>query len=1105
MKEKKKPAWKRRLGRCVSLVLAAAVLAGVPSIRQPERVQAADLEMEINRDGNIEWSTTSRVGTSDIRFHTIGWQFTFYQYRDGSSKIDKSETVKKTVYLDDRDSITVHGSGSSATMRYTTKKDLQKYYGDDEGEDSHRYRIMADAIVEFRNHRTGKQLAVVRDRETAESTARKYGMGRGPYFTNYYNRVVNTDKNYLLKATCDTGLENPSIDGVTGQKRKVSRWVTKGDRPQLAVDAKTDTNGNKGYVFKDATHAEKMRTTSSQGGRGPADEVTKNTTVKMTSVPLRVTVTYHINGESIGSQTFEYGKTSSFGDKPELNYFTDYQIDKWYTGKDGKSGTSYNKLQSVGNKTVIKLFGKWKNTNTPSVDNLHKVDLYATAEEDDINPPPGGSHDYTIIYKGNGATSGTMKPQAAEYEKNVMLQSIRYKKEGYHTDAADTWKTKKNKKSYKNCMTVSSRTVDFDDGTKKTVTLSANWKPNTCTIIYSGNGATDGYVGDQKITYDKWTQKVKDNSYTKNGKHPGEYWNTKPDGSGVSVKAGTKIDKALWTRLFGSADKNKVTITLYAQWNGKPGPSGDIPEIGDGDLVYRAGETGGNGENGPHGYTMDGSVTFKECMFGELYTEDTPKIQTYETGYRDIVEEQDYLIRAGSHIAEKNDRYFKFTGWSVDRNAVWAKSQAVISSPNTKTGGKNLAFLYYGYLNPVKANPAWEKAGDTTPVPRPVTVILSPDAARRADELTASRNAWLKYEELVRGDITRLEQEVEKQKGLVEKYGALYASALASYNSLSAPSWPGDRASQSAKDSYYSSLSSYHSSRSYYSGLMDSYRAQQKKHRELQAKAEAELDTEKGILSDFNASVTHAIRVAAGTYVYAVWDQFPEFVGMDEIAINEAKIDQVTDEWLYRYVHVYDREDGELENGKDVVVENFDKSELRKIQHTGSVSVTFRATDSAGNVTRYTTNIWVNDKDPLEPGDLEGKLYYEAGDTRFINREFYEIGDPQSGSYYGQGYDGLTTREDGTKVPVYLYVGGLHPESRWYHDPEWRSSIYRMFENEENNTPEEVWEFSHQDILDIQQFIDEHGIGDMEHVGSLDLFYDRFSRCRTHCSVSPYE
>ena len=48
----------------------------------------------------------------------------------------------------------------------------------------------------------------------------------------------------------------------------------------------------------------------------------------------------------------------------------------------------------------------------------------------------------------------------------------------------------------------------------------AQWKPNKCTIQYNGNGATSGAVGDQTITYDKWTQSISSNPYKKNGKTP---------------------------------------------------------------------------------------------------------------------------------------------------------------------------------------------------------------------------------------------------------------------------------------------------------------------------------------------------------------------------------------------------------------------------------------------------------------------------------------------------------------------------------------------------------------------------------------------------------
>ena len=1106
---------KRIKKRIISALMALVILLGCCgyTFTQSDTVKAAmSSPMEINKDGDIVWGTISHANPdSGKRFHTVGWNFTII--RDG--KTYKTEKVM----LSDKSKIKTSGSADSSRMSYVL-------YGiKDDYIDDHDYQLVANAIIEFRDYSNGGTLiGTATTKSQADNLARKCGMMNGPYFNDgYFNQKVKWS-GVSLKGKCDDGLTSPKIDGSRcGSKRSnyVATWVEKGDRPLMTVEAKKDAKGNKGYAFQSGSNS-RMQITEDQGGRGNANTVNKNTTINMTSDALKVNVRFHVNGEFIGSQTFVYDKGDQFGSK--LNYFNDYLgIDKWYTNKDCSGGTTFKTLQEVNNKTMMKLFnfnGKWKISDA-SNNNQHEIDLYA--ENNDKGDPPS-KNQYQIIYNGNGATSGTMATQNAPKDTTTMLSNITYKKTGYHTNKTNTWKSKNKGVYYDNCQTVSYNTIDLDDSTKKKVTLYAQWKPNKCTIQYNGNGATSGMVSDQTITYDKWTQKISSNTFKKNGKNPDATWNTKPDGSGTSVSAGATINASLYKKLFGSANANGKTITLYAQWTGKNTVEEKDPEIkpvGQLSLTYKSGFDFGNESDGAYGYDINGNVTIKDCSFGEKYDTDTPKVYKYETGYDDMYEEQDYLIRAGSTIYEKMNKYFRFMGWSVDTNAIWSKSQSVIDYPNSVKGGKDLAYLYYGYRHPAKRNPAWD-SDDLDLVPKPLATLNPIDTASRASQILTSKSAWVEYEQVLNRQIATQTRKRDEEKAKMKQFKELMEDTQKRIDSISYPSAPSvsypvlpSKPTKAEQNAYDSAVAAYHSAwNSYYDEVnwannrkrqlqeeYDDYKRQYNMNKDLYKEEQRKLSEAISSLNEFNTSLTRENNTPNGTYLYAVWDQFPEFINMDEIAINEKKIDQVTDEWLLKHVTVMDREDGLLRNGTDVIVENFDKSELKKLEHTGSASVTFRATDSAGNVTRYTLNIWVNDADPLEPGDLVGKLYYETGYSRGIRRESFEIGDPTSPNYYGKGYAGTTTRDDGTLVPVYLYVGGLHPDSKWYKDPEWKKEVYDGFENEENDTPEEVWEFSHQDILDSQKFMQENGIGDFEKVGSLDKWFEKFKHCRTQCRV----
>lgn len=1110
---------KRFKKRIISALMALVMLLGCCgyTFTQSDTVKAAmSSPMEINKDGDIVWGTISHANpNSGKRFHTVGWNFTII--RDG--KTYKTEKVM----LSDKSKIKTSGSADSSRMSYVL-------YGiKDDYIDDHDYQLVANAIIEFRDYSNGGTLiGTATTKSQADNLARKCGMMNGPYFNDgYFNQKVKWS-GVSLKGKCDDGLTSPKIDGSRcGSKRSnyVATWVEKGDRPLMTVEAKKDAKGNKGYAFQSGSNS-RMQITEDQGGRGNANTVNKNTTINMTSDALKVNVRFHVNGEFIGSQTFVYDKGDQFGSK--LNYFNDYLgIDKWYTNEDCNSGTTFKTLQEVNNKTMMKLFnfnGKWELADA-SNNNKHTINLYA--ENNDKGNPPS-KNQYQIIYNGNGATSGTMATQNAPKDTTTMLSNITYKKTGYHTNKTNTWKSKHKGVYYDNCQTVSYNTIDLDDSTKKKVTLYAQWKPNKCTIQYNGNGATSGMVSDQTITYDKWTQSIRSNSYKKNGKNPDANWNTKPDGSGTSIKAGTKIDASVYKKLFGSASANGKTITLYAQWTGKNTVEEKDPEVkpvGQLSLTYKSGSDFGGESDGPFGYDINGNVTIKDCSFGEKYDTDTPKVYKYEIGIQDdIYEEQDYLIRAGSTIYEKYNKYFRFMGWSVDTDAIWSKSQSVIDYPNGVKSGKDLAYLYYGYKHPAKTNPAWSSGELASPVPKPLAALNPVDTASRASQIIESKNAWIQYEQVLNREIATQTQKRDEEKAkmnqlkeqIIEVQNQIDSVRYPSSPSVAYPSPLPDKPTKAEQKAYAEAMSAYNSAwNSYYSEVSFANRRKQQlqdeleelkkrynMHKDLYEKAQAKLNAAISDLNAFNADLTKTNNDPNGTYLYAVWDQFPEFINMDEISISEKDIDKVTDEWLLNHVTVMDREDGRLTNGTDVVVENFNKSELKKLQHTGAVSVTFRATDSAGNVTRYTVNIWVNGNHTLEPDDLVGKLYYETGDTRGIRRESFEIGDPTSPNYYGKGYAGTTTRDDGTLVPVYLYVGGLHPESKWYTDPAWKKEVYEGFANEENNTPEEVWEFSHQDVLDTQKFIKENGIGDFEKVGSLDKWFEKFKKCRTQCRVT---
>ena len=175
--------------------------------------------------------------------------------------------------------------------------------------------------------------------------------------------------------------------------------------------------------------------------------------------------------------------------------------------------------------------------------------------DSDVRTVKNAKVTYTIVFKGNGSTSGKMAQQKVTYGSGKKITANAFKKKGYTFTG---WNTKADGsgKSYKNKADGSKLTKTSG----KTVKLYAQWKANKYTIKYNGNGSTSGKMSAKKNCQYGKKYKLAANSYKKKG-YTFAGWNTKKDGSGKSYKNKAQV-KNLTTKSGG-------TVTLYAQWKKK--------------------------------------------------------------------------------------------------------------------------------------------------------------------------------------------------------------------------------------------------------------------------------------------------------------------------------------------------------------------------------------------------------------------------------------------------------------------------------------------------------------------------------------------------------
>lgn len=285
-------------------------------------------------------------------------------------------------------------------------------------------------------------------------------------------------------------------------------------------------------------------------------------------------------------------------------------------------------------------------------------------------------------------------------------------------------------------------------------------------------------------------------------------------------------------------------------------------------------------------------------------------------------------------------------------------------------------------------------------------------------------------------------------------------------------------------------------------------------------------------------SITYGDNGLPNIPIYVVWDKYPELEAK-EICFSEMELDQslnLSEEEsvylddkgfasvLYERVVGTDDEDGALTNGaeeKGVICEDPIqdlRAELLSFEHTGATTVTFKATDGVGNVTERRVRVWINRGNPIEEAYINR--------ARVINRKYYDIGkeyadklvednknrpeNEKIGSYEINVARMLLTgkldRSDAGDVyieahkdenPALYYMtgfnhGGLMPIDMWYTDPEYRKCIEEAFDNRENDTPEYSWKFTHEQVLETQEYVETYGISTSEHQDALWNYFNKY-------------
>ena len=200
--------------------------------------------------------------------------------------------------------------------------------------------------------------------------------------------------------------------------------------------------------------------------------------------------------------------------------------------------------------------------------------------------------------------------------------------------------------------------------------------------------------------------------------------------------------------------------------------------------------------------------------------------------------------------------------------------------------------------------------------------------------------------------------------------------------------------------------------------------------------------------------------------IFAIWDDCPDIEAEDLFfTLVEAQNGSIDEDKLLSYARAFDKEDGEIAAGEDAekgtsfTVMNYMEEDFTGFEHEGSVTETYQVIDSVGNQYQKQITVYVV--------DTAAKEIKPVGTTRFINEK-----------YFGKSAE----------------QGGLANDSIWRTDPDYNNTLKQALENLKNDTPVKSYSFTHEQILEMKEFIETNGIGNSQNPDALSRFYEQFMR-----------
>lgn len=236
-------------------------------------------------------------------------------------------------------------------------------------------------------------------------------------------------------------------------------------------------------------------------------------------------------------------------------------------------------------------------------------------------------------------------------------------------------------------------------------------------------------------------------------------------------------------------------------------------------------------------------------------------------------------------------------------------------------------------------------------------------------------------------------------------------------------------------------------------------------------------------------TVTYQVTDSVGNVTTATaqievrYNEFPTITSEDRyFTLDEAKAGKITANALLNDTNVdgtrktfaWDNEENDLTNRLTLL--DFNADELKHFEESGYRKVTLHVQDSMGpggkgkETTKQITVYVVKDG---EIPEVE-----KAKNVRFIDEKNYNKNKDCNP-------DTMTQEEKDQANKN----GGLNVDSKWYTEEDYRDLIQETF----HKTSGTVYSYTLDDIEEMREFVDEHGVGNSQEADALDKFAEKFN------------